>query len=59
MDELSVKDVFGGEEPLVKILADLEAVFPQRTPTPDDSFQRLMYQAGQRSVIDYLYSLLD
>jgi hypothetical protein len=59
MDELSVKDVFGGEDPLVKIIADLETVFPQRTPTPEDTLSRLMYQAGQRSVIDYLYSLMD
>jgi hypothetical protein len=59
MADLSVQDVFGGEDLLIKLLADLDEVFPQRTPTPDDSLSKLMFEAGQRNVIDYLYSLTD
>jgi hypothetical protein len=57
MDKLEATDVFGTAAPLTKLVDQLEDVFPLRTPTPNDSHAKLMYEAGQRSVIDYIVTL--
>ncbi len=57
MAELSSKDVFGGQDFLEKLLEDLEAVYPHYLPQPTDSTSKIMYKAGQRSVVEYLISL--
>lgn len=57
MADLSPEEVFGSAAPLTKLVDELEAVFPPRTPTPQDSHAKLMYEAGQRSVIDYIIGI--
>ena len=57
MDNLEASDVFGTAAPLTKLVDQLEEVFPHRTPTPQDSLAKLMYEAGQRSVVDYITTL--
>tara|TARA_B100001093_G_scaffold407161_1_gene395753 strand:- start:3192 stop:3383 length:192 start_codon:yes stop_codon:yes gene_type:complete len=57
MADLSVKDVFGGQEFLTKLIEDLDAVYPQYLPQPDDTIEKIMYKSGQRSVIEYLIEL--
>lgn len=59
MDNLEASDVFGTAAPLTKLVDQLEEVFPHRTPTPQDSLAKLMYEAGQRSVVDYITTLKD
>ena len=54
MADLSPEGVFGSASPLAKWVDELEAMFPQRTPTPTDDIAKIMYQAGQRSVIEYI-----
>lgn len=58
MAELSVEDVFQGEPPIEKLLNQLNEVYPLYNPAPDDSLSKIMYLAGQRSVVDYIQSLL-
>ena len=57
MDKLEATDVFGTAAPLTKLVDQLGDVFPLRTPTPNDSHAKIMYEAGQRSVIDYIVTL--
>lgn len=57
MADLSTEEVFGTAAPLTKLVDELEEMFPHRTPTPQDSHAKLMYEAGQRSVIDYIVDL--
>ena len=33
---------------------ELEENFPPITPTPEDSMQKIMYRAGQRSVVEWI-----
>ncbi|AET72545.1 gp35 [Synechococcus phage S-CBP42] len=54
MNELSREDVFGGVEFLDRLLEELESAFPQYQPTPTDDIRKIMYQAGQRSVVEYI-----
>lgn len=56
MAELNRDDVFGTEHFLDKLLADLELMYPQVTPGPQDSIAKIMYKSGQRSVVDYIKS---
>jgi hypothetical protein len=39
------------------LLAKLDEEIPEVNPKPTDSIDRLMYQAGRRSVVLYLKSL--
>ena len=54
MAKLEKDDVFAGEPIINKIIADLEEVFPPANPKPTDTIAKVMYQAGQRSVVEYL-----
>ena len=57
MADLSTEEVFGTAAPLTKLVDELEEMFPHRTPTPLDNLAKLMYEAGQRSVIEYIVDL--
>lgn len=59
MADLSSKDVFTGDLPLERLLEDLELTFPLYNPSPDDSLAKIMYLAGQRSVVEYIQSQLE
>ena len=54
MADLSVEEVFGGQDLLDKLIDELDAVYPQYLPQPDDALAKIMYISGQRSVIKYL-----
>jgi len=55
-EQLSVTEVFGGVEFLDRLIEELNEVYPQHHPLPSESFQYIMYAAGQRSVVEYLIS---
>ncbi len=54
MADLSVNEVFGGQDFLEKLIQELDTTFPQMTPTPDEPLSKIMYRSGQRSVVEYL-----
>ena len=37
----------------------LEEQFPPVTPTPQDSIAKIMYQSGQRSVVEWLIDRIE
>jgi hypothetical protein len=57
MDELEVKDVFDGDRIIAELLEKLEELYPLYNPNPSDNLAKIMYLAGQRSVVDYIHSL--
>ena len=36
------------------VLTEMEDRFPQVTPSPEDSIEKIMYRSGQRSVVEWL-----
>ena len=54
MAELSAEDVFGGDVFLDKLVVELDATFPIRLHTPTDDLSKIMFQNGQRSVVEYI-----
>lgn len=54
MAELSQEDVFGGETFLTKLCDELDSMYPAKTPGPQDEIAKIMYRAGQRSVVEYI-----
>ena len=42
-----------------RLLEELEDVFPPVNPSPDTSLNSIMYQAGQRSVLEWIENRLD
>ena len=54
MAELTPDDVFGGETFLTKLSDELDAMYPSKTPGPQDDIAKIMYLAGQRSVVEYI-----
>ena len=44
------------EQYRLTLVEELDKRFPQRTPQPDQTLAEIMFQAGQRSVVDYLRS---
>ena len=44
---------------LESILSELEDIYPQVTPSPEDSLETIMYRSGQASVIEYIKSIMD
>ena len=58
-NELTHSDVFDGEEPIKKLIEELDAMYPHITPNPKDDIARIMYRSGQRSVVDYLLAKLN
>jgi hypothetical protein len=41
------------------ITQQLNDQFPQITPTPDDSIEKIMYRSGQRSVVEWLLTRME
>ena len=41
------------------LIQQLEEQFPPVTPTPQDSIAKIMYQSGQRSVIEWLIDRIE
>jgi len=56
-DQLNTQDVFGGQDFLEKILEHLDSVFPQKLPEPNEPLSKIMYESGQRSVVEYIKTL--
>ena len=54
MAELSQEDVFGGKTFLTKLCDELDAMYPAKTPGPQDDIAKIMYLSGQRSVVEYI-----
>lgn len=50
---------FTGDTQIAKLLSSLEEYFPQVTPQPKDELSLIMYRAGQRSVVEYIQTLLE
>lgn len=57
MADLSAQDVFGGQAFLDQLIEQLEGIYPHHHPLPTDDLSVIMYKSGQRSVVEYLYSL--
>jgi hypothetical protein len=57
MAELNPKDVFDGDRLIEELLEKLEELYPLYNPNPSDSLPKIMYLAGQRSVVEYINSL--
>jgi hypothetical protein len=55
---LEARDVFEGLGNIERLIEDLDAYFPPVNPQPTDTLPQIMYKAGQRSVVDYVKSLL-
>jgi hypothetical protein len=41
------------------LVALLNENFPPVTPTPNDSIAKIMYQSGQRSVVEFILSQME
>ena len=41
------------------LVQQLEEQFPPVTPTPQDSIAKIMYQSGQRSVVEWLIDRIE
>lgn len=50
---------FTGDTQIAKLLSELKASFPPVTPQPKDDLSLIMYRSGQRSVVEYIQTLLD
>ena len=50
-------EIFGMEARAV--LVEMEDLFPQVNPTPDDTIEKIMFRSGQRSVVEWLVNRLD
>jgi len=37
----------------------LEEIFPPINPTPEDTMEKIMYQAGQRSVVEWVIRYME
>jgi len=59
MAELEVSDVFEGGSTVEKLVEKLDKAFPLYNPAPDDSLAKIMYLAGQRSVVDFIRSTIE
>lgn len=44
---------------LKTVLTELDENFPVVNPTPHSSIEQIMYQAGQRSVVEWLINRLE
>jgi hypothetical protein len=55
MAELESKDVFDGDRVIYELLEKLEELYPLYNPNPSDSLAKIMFLAGQRSIVDYIH----
>ena len=58
-DQLEASDVFEGDSVLEKLLEKLEDYFPQINPHPDNPINLIMYRSGQRSVVEFIKSIIE
>lgn len=54
-----IADFTGDTQVVAKLLSELEESFPAVTPNPSDDYALIMYRSGQRSVVDYIRTLLE
>ncbi len=54
---LSTHEVIG--VPDATLLAELNEIFPPVSPNPDDNLSKIMYQSGQRSVVEWIQKRLE
>lgn len=59
MADLSPNDVFAGDSAIEKLVDKLDQAFPLYNPAPDDKIEKIMYLAGQRSVVEFIRSTLE
>ena len=57
MHEVSTLEVFGMQAH--SIIEELNEIFPPVNPTPSDSIHAIMYHAGQRSVVEWLFNRMN
>ena len=57
MNSPNLLEVFGMEARAV--MTEMEEIFPNVNPDPDDSISKIMYRSGQRSVVEWLKKKLD
>ena len=57
MHEISTLEVFGMQAH--SIIEELESIFPPCNPSPSDNLETIMYRAGQRSVVEWLYQRME
>ena len=48
-----------GDGPLKQLVDELEELYPTVDPQPTDTWERVLYKSGQRSVVTYLKSKLE
>ena len=41
------------------MINEMEDIFPPVNPGPNDTLEAIMYKAGQRSVVEWIYNKLD
>ena len=58
-DQLEVSDVFQSDSTLEKLLETLEDYYPPITPHPDNPLSLIMYRSGQRSVVEFIKSIIE
>ena len=59
MADLTSQDVFTGDEPMTKLVEELESIFPVFLPAPTNTMSDIMYRSGQRSVVEYIKQKLE
>jgi len=55
--EVSTLEVFGMQAH--SIIEELNEIFPPLNPSPSDSMSTIMYKAGQRSVVEWLFNRMN
>ena len=55
--EVSTLEVFGMQAH--SIIEELNEIFPPLNPSPSDSMPTIMYKAGQRSVVEWLFNRMN
>ena len=58
-DALTPSDVFAGDAPITKLVEQLDGAFPLYNPKPDDDLAKIMFLAGQRSVVEFIKSTIE
>jgi len=53
---LNMHEVIG--VPDATLIQEIEEFFPPVNPNPDDTLSKIMYKAGQRSVVEWLIERL-
>ena len=57
MHEVSTLEVFGMQAH--SIIEELNEIFPPLNPSPSNSMSTIMYKAGQRSVVEWLFNRMN